>query len=226
MSNKIPNWIIGLGAMVIIALICISYNNIIDDLKYNLEITSQNYIAASDTLKVYKTEKGEIAVKMSYLVKDKDELMRKLNVSEDEKVTLKKRVKDLNTKLKAATKVVAVTKVDSIFIKPSNTPNNYIYSDKYLNMNITTTPPDGLMLNSLSLQTSLVISTTEDHRFIIQTDNPYIHFTDIQSAEVYKKKKKVEFTHGFYLGVGTTYGLINNKVDFGPQFGYGIGIKF
>lgn len=226
MSNKIPNWIIGVCAMAIIALICISYNNIIDDLKYNLEIKEHNEVAMIDSLKIYKTTCGEQAIKMSYLVKDNDELMCKLNMSKNEVMTLKNRVRDLNTKLKSIAKTETLIKVDSIFIKPSDIPNTYVYKDKYIDMSITATPPEWMVLNNLSMRASLTVGTTEDHKFIVQTDNPYIHFTDIQSAEVYKKKKKVEFTHGFYLGVGATYGLINNKVDFGPQFGYGISVKF
>lgn len=227
MLNRIPNWIIILISLIIMTLICVIYDSIVKNLRYDLEISHHNESVMNDTLKVYKTTCGEQAVKMSYLVKDKNELMCKLNVSEDEKTALKKRVKDLNAELKSAAKTETIIKVDSILIKPSNIPNNYTYSDKYLDMNITATPPDRLMLNKLSMQASLVVGTTEDHKFIIQTDNPYIHFTDIQSAEVYKKKRRgIELTHGFYAGVGATYGLINKEIDFGPQFGYGIVLKF
>lgn len=55
--------------------------------------------------------------------------------------------------------------------------------------------------------------------------NPYSQTTGLQSYSV-TDKGKPKISLGYHIGIGGQYGLIHKRLDFGPQVGIGINIKF
>ena len=82
---------------------------------------------------------------------------------------------------------------------------------------------------NIKLVANLTVGLTENKKFFVKTDNPYINFGTIEGAyinEAMEKKKKVKFSYGFQLGVGLQYGLIKKNWDVGPYAGFGVGLSF
>ena len=81
---------------------------------------------------------------------------------------------------------------------------------------------------TLYMNVPLMLGLTDDYKFWVKTDNPYVTFTNIDGAVIDNSsvKKDKRLHHGISLGFGFQYGLFGKQFDFGPQFGYSFMLSF
>ena len=191
----------------------------------------QNYIAASDSMKILNLENNNLLYeKNAYILKEK-ELSELLNISQEE-------IKDIKSKLNSHIGYIAnlqgQMKVDTIFMTDTLYYDNdsipfikFSYSDDWLSLDgITNIYPPKTTINNIQIPLNIQTGLTTDYNIFVKTDNPYVNINNIDGAVITDKKPKIGMHHEFQVGIGFQYGLFNGQIDFGPQIGYGFIIEF
>ena len=152
-----------------------------------------------------------MSVRDSYLV-DNERLKEELELSRKDYKELKKKfdIKEIERVVEVET-IIRYDTVDR-FIEVDR--GLFTYSDDWLSCEMDTNVPK---LNQLEMRVPVKIGM-DDNKVFVWSPNPHVKFTDIESY--IKQPKKVRF--GFHLGLGVNYGLIHNKIDFGPTASFGI----
>lgn len=228
-----------LEAIILIALLLFTWSYFAN----KLEISDQNLKAAKGQVEVLKLSNNELLYSRdSYMMKTKD-LEEQFGISQ-------KKVKELEKKLDSSLSYIAklegevntgeiVTVRDSIvYVTKELTTVPFHYDDKWMTIqgkndlfyNDSTLYDVKTTFDNIKLMANLTVGLTENKKFFVKTDNPYINFGTIEGAyldnTIPTKTKKVKFSWGFQLGVGVQYGLIKKTWDVGPYAGFGVGLSF
>ena len=204
----------------------------IDTLEHNIN-------TYKDRIEYVEDRNENLMVIKSSLILSEEEARKELELSKAE-------IKDLKKKLDADIAYIAklesqIALKDTVFMKPDTvyiTNDNIIikqfsWNDDWTNMTASvfgnTIEDSKLSVNSLNMNVPLELGLTDDYKFWVKSENPYVKFTDIKSAIIDNspvKAKEKRFHHGIYLGFGFQYGLFGSNWDFGPQAGYGFMYSF
>lgn len=191
-----------------IGVLCLVCYNLYTDLQYS----NQNLKASQGKVEELMLENESImSVRDSYLV-DNERLKEELELSRKDYKELKKKfdIKEIERVVEVET-VIRYDTVDR-FIEVDR--GLFTYSDDWLSCEMDTNVPK---LNQLEMRVPVKIGM-DDSKVFVWSPNPHVKFTDVESY--IKQPKKVRF--GFHLGLGVNYGVIHNKIDFGPTASFGI----
>ena len=222
-------WII---ALVIEALILIGVfgwmkscdNQTIDKYK-------QNYEASQDSLEIVKMKNGNLLYEREAYIMSEKELMAQLDISKSEIKDLKKRVGELlyiaNIDTKVRIDTIHATKDSIIYVDRNTFINKFKYYDEWLTLDGSTQFKDSTsktIINNIEMVTPLRVGLSKEYKIFVESPNPYLTITDIEGAVLEESKivKKQRWSHGFHIGFGVQWGIINKNVDIGPQFGYSL----
>ena len=178
----------------------------------DLQYSNQNLKASQGKVEELMLENESImSVRDSYLV-DNERLKEELELSRKDYKELKKKfdIKEIERVVEVET-IIRYDTVDR-FIEVDR--GLFTYSDDWLSCEMDTNVPK---LNQLEMRVPVKIGM-DDNKVFVWSPNPHVKFTDIESY--IKQPKKVRFS--FHLGLGVNYGLIHNKIDFGPTASFGI----
>lgn len=188
----------------------------------------------TDTLSTYILKNGQIASLTQSYHASISEMEDSLELLSG---TLKDLEKELNTKITNIVKIDSNIKCDTIYISKADTifysntdtlwtwthENNWIYINGFSSF-----PSMETQINSLTVNTPLVIGWTNDNIVWCTSSNPYISITKItaiQKEESSIKKFFSHFDYGIQLGIGPTY-TFNQGWGFGLYAGFGVEYSF
>ena len=203
-----------------------------------IALLEHNLEAAKDTLQAQKLENGELLTEKETLILKRREIYDELNVAKKDIKNLEKTLKNkiaYISKLEANIKFKDTIwmKPDTVFITPHNTVKKFVWKDEWASINSTiygdSIKNSKMTIDNLSVVAPIQIGLTEDYTFWVKTANPYITFSNIESAVIdgsSVKKKEKRFHQGIFVGFGLNYGLIHQSWDLGPNFGYGFMFSF
>lgn len=178
----------------------------------DLQLSNQNLKASQGKVEELRLENESImSVRDSYLV-DNKRLKEELELSKKDYKELKKKF-DIK-EIERVVEVETVIKIDTVdrFIEVDK--GLFSYSDDWLSCEMDTNVPK---LNQLEMRVPVKIGMDDD-KVLVWSSNPHVKFTDVESY--IKQPKKVRFA--FHVGLGINYGIIHNKIDFGPVASFGI----
>lgn len=232
MSKK--SWIIIIAEALLFIFILGTMIRCNNDRISNLET---NIVAYRDAIENVTLTNGELLASKQSLILSEQQAREELEISKSEIKELKKQLKsDLAyiAKLEAQVELKDTVwiKGDTVYVDGENTRKTFIYSDNwfFLNASIygTSINDSKMSVDKLTMPVPLTIGLTDDYRFWVKTDNPYVTFTNIEGAVIDNSavKKNKRFHHGIYVGFGFQYGLFGKQFDFGPQAGYCIMYSF
>lgn len=227
--------------IVLFLLLCglIIYNVTI---KTELTTTQTNFLAIQDTVKTYKLKNGQLLYEKQGFILEKEELEKYIQVSEKTIGELENKLDDkiaLIAKLKSEIKIDTLNIIDSVFVKNDTVFSDFTYKDNWLyingltncfNNNITTS------IYTIDMSVPITIGITENEKWLVTTENPYITFTDIKGANLEKTKPK-RWSLGVQAGLGiiggagicgSSDGIVRSGwvLGFGPYVGVGINYRF
>ena len=222
--------IIGLLLLTIIFMGYKQYN-----LNNKLQISEQNYIAAIDSMNIIELKNQEMLYEKEIYILKETELNARLDITNEELKEIKKKLKssiDYISRIDGEVKIDTIHTIDTLYYRQDSIPIlSFSYKDEWLNLNGETkfnksfNNPE-TTINNIEVPLTLQTGLTRDNNIFIKTNNPYVNITSIEGAIINDKKFKINFKHNLLIGAGFQYGLFNNKIDFGPQIGYGISIEF
>lgn len=226
-TNKILLYIIG----VLVVILFISTKSCIDNRDSN-EILKQNLIAAQDTIRIHTLKNGNLLAEKNAFILNEQELEKQLGLAKNEIKELKSKVGSSFTTI---TKIESKIEYDTISI-PGDTViiNNgqmlvkFSYNDDWLSLS-GETHIDSIYrtkLYNINIPVDLVIGTTKENKIFVETKNPYLHINNITGAVLQDTRKKSHWGFGIGVGVGAQYGIINKKIDIGPQVMCGVMYRF
>lgn len=230
------NWkslllIIVLEAMVFMGFIIHNHS------KYNYKIDKleQSLLAQKDEIDAVTLENGALLEdKHSSIIRER-ELCDELNMTKDQKKELERKLDDkiayiaqLESNIKYDT---VVTVKDSIIYKPdSSIVVKFKYDDKWLKFNgLSDIKKKQTTLFDITIPTPLKVGLTNDYKFFVVSDNPYLDITYIngnvvEGTNIYKKPKR--WSLAIQGGFGIQYDIIDRKMGIGPYGGFGVSYAF
>ena len=178
-------------------------------------ILENNIKALNDTVKTYQLKNGDLMhEKQGYILKT-EELERYLDISKKE---VKEYEKKLNSALATISKLQGQLSVDTLqandssYVGQDSTTyyNKFNYADNWLRFDglsvIKLNPFDvSTTINGITMDVPLKVGMTKDNKWFAVSDNPYLHFTSIEGANLMDAKPK-KWSIGVQFGVGATFG--------------------
>ena len=230
------NWknlllVIILEAMVFMGFIIYNHS------KYNYKIDKleQNLMAQKDEMDAVTLENGSLLEdKYSSIIREK-ELCDELNMTKDQKKELERKLDDKIAhiaKLEASVEydTIATVKDSIVYRQDSSIVVKFKYDDKWLKFNgVSDIQKRQTTLSNITIPTPLTIGLTDDYKFFVVSDNPYLNITHINSnvidgTNIYKKPKK--WSISIQGGFGAQYDIISHNFGVGPYGGFGISYAF
>ena len=194
--------------------------------KIEQDISKHNINALLDSIEITQSKLNGVIYSRDALLIDKDDLEKALGVSE-------KQIKELNKKLDSKVTYIAklegtiailnkqldsvsYTKIGDSYTIHSKDSNQYYKIGLTSKFNIDTLNFNIYNLTSkldyLTMPINLTTGLTKDWTIFVNTDNPYVKFTNIQGAVVDKnlyipKSKRKPWALGIGVGMATGYNL-------------------
>lgn len=194
-----------------------------------------NLKASQSELIQVKRDNGDlISVNNMYKVKIGD-LEKSIDVSKQEVKDLQR---DLNASFSYISKLESQIKLpDTVYIENEieEIDSSYIYKFNWRNEWMNLSGATKVFSNNsiteiydLNMDVPLIVGLTDDYKIFATTDNPYLHITSIEGAELDQNifKKKWDIKWSMQLGFGLNYGIINKSLDIGPYVGWGFVFTF
>lgn len=204
----------------------------IDTLEHNID-------AYKNEIELVEAKNGELIAIKESLILSESEIKEELNLTKLEIKELEKQLDDdiaYINKLEAeiSIKDTLWLKPDTVFVKTDGTyVKTFEWKDGWTKINTSVSGnsimDSKLTLNYLKMDVPLELGLTDDYKFWVKSENPYVNFTDIKSTVINNssvKEKEKRWHHGISLGFGFQYGLFGKTWDFGPQLGYSIEYSF
>ena len=203
------------------------------------DMYENNIKALTDTIHTYQLQNGELLYEKQGYILEKAELEKYLDLSKKETKELEKKLKSsvaTIAKLQASVRVDTLRMTDSIYVTDDNTyRNEFKYSDRWLVVNGNTEftlnpyPESHTIINNIGMELPLKVGTTEDNKWFVTSDCPYVQFTSIEGANLEKAKTKhwgmgPTITAGVGYGWGTDFkgGNTNGGLIAGVMVGWSI----
>ena len=201
-----------------------------------IERLENNIEAYKSEMEIVQTKNGELIASRQSLILSESEMREELEMSKKELKDLKKTLGDkiaYITKLNSNISVDTIyMKGDTVYVRDNHMVKDFIFEDEW--MNISAEVHDAnvnseMCIKNITMDVPLEYGMTEGYKVFVKTPNPYVKFTDMNSAIINGssvKEKPKRFHHGITLGVGVNYGFIHGKVDVGPSLIYGFTYSF
>lgn len=181
----------------------------------DLDIADNNLKALNDTLHTYVLKNGELMYEKQGFIAEKAELEKYIGIKESEVKEIERKLKSaLATiaKLQAQVRIDTIHMTDSIEVLPDSTYNcHFGYNDKWLTLDGTTNIKldpfnSHTIINTIGMEVPLKVGTTEDNKWFVTSENPYVQFTSVEGANLEKAKPK-RWSFGVQAGVGVVGGV-------------------
>ena len=218
---------------LLIFSVMIHYNN------DRISKLSNNVSVYRDSIETVTLKNNELLASKQSLILSEAQIRDELNVS---KAEIKELKRQLNADLAYIAKLETNVELkDTVWMLPDTVfvnANNYItksfkYSDNWLQMNSSVYGSNvddlKLSIDYLNIDVPLMLGLTDNYKFWVQTNNPYVTFTNIDGAVVDEsaiKPKRQAWHLSMHAGIGVHYGLFGQKVDVGPYIGAGVSYNF
>lgn len=205
------------------------YNN-------QLDISDQNLKAYKGQLEQVEMKNGElVAIRDSYVLKTKD-LQEQFDLSQKEIRDLKRKlgsslayIAELESNIKIDT---IVTIKDTIIYKDKETDIRFLYQDDWVSFNGLTSLKNNTSstrIFNMNMDVPLKFGISDDYQIFVQSNNPYVNFTNLEGAVIDGSKlkpKKTRFNWGFQIGFGISYDIFDKDYSIGPYGGIGAEVNF
>lgn len=197
-----------------------------------------NISAYRDSIEYAEMKNDELIAIKESLILSEAEAREQLNITKAE-------VKDLKKKLNSDIAYIAklesqvgirdtiYMKPDTVFVKDNESIKLFNWNDKWSKVEAqvkgNSIDDSKLAVTNIRMNVPLEIGLSDNYKFWVKSENPYINFTDINSVVINNssvKEKEKRWHHGISLGFGFQYGLFGKTWDFGPQFGYSLEYSF
>ena len=203
-----------------------------------IDILENNIDAYKSKIEYIELENNELLSTKQSLILSESELREELNMTKQDIKTLNKVLGDKVSYISRLESQINIKdtiklKPDTVYIDGIFTNKRFIWYDEWTYLEASIYGKDisssNLTLNNFKMNVPLDVGLTDDYKFWVKSSNPYVTFTDINSAviegsQLNKKEKRLH--HGITFGLGLNYGLINKSLDFGPSLIYGITYSF
>ena len=230
------SWII----LIIEALVFIALLGTVSKCSSNkIDLLEHNIDAYKDLIEYVEDRNSNLIAIKESLILSEEQAREELEMTKKEIKDLKKQLNDdiaYIAKLEGQLELKDTVwmKPDTVYITNDNIiTKQFSWSDDWTNMTASvfgnTIEDSKLSVNSLNMNVPLELGLTDDYKFWVKSENPYINFTDINSVVINNssvKEKEKRWHHGISLGFGFQYGLFGKTWDFGPQFGYSLEYSF
>lgn len=200
-----------------------------------IDTLDRNNIALVDSLKQYKLDNGQLLYEKSTYELKLNQVEQILGIKNDEIKDIQKKLDEslsYISKLEGSVKIDTI-KIDSIIYKKDSTSHDILfnYNEKWIGFNgeikiDSSYIPKSINIYNMNIPMSLTVGLTNENKMFVTPDNPYIYITDIKGADIINNKKENKWSHGLSVGFGVQYGIINKKIDIGPQIGYYLKYNF
>lgn len=240
-ENKI--FICIITGFIILFLIMFSY---VHNLKSELDISRINIKAATEKIDSLRLSNGELLYEKQSYITSIDELENYLDISKKEVKSLQKSLNDkiqyigiLEGKLEvepdSGTTTITKEFPDTVFvIKDTTFEFEAYFREKWYEVICKSYFEKNSVkaeLCRLSVDIPLKVGLTDEWKIFVITENPYVHFSDIDGALIDKKQylksaNKPKIKVGLQLGFGGNYGILHKSFDYGPYVGVGLSYNF
>ena len=229
------SWII----LIIEALIFIALLGTVSKCSRDKINTLEHNVDAYKDRIEYVEDRNEnlLAIKSS-LILSEAKALGELEISKAEIRDLKKKLDNdiayiAKLESQIALKDTVFMKPDTVFVKDGTVVKSFNWTDDWTNIGASVSGnsigDSKLSIDRLRVDVPLELGLTDDYKFWVKSENPYVNFTDIRSAVIDNssvKEKEKRFHHGISVGFGFQYELFGKTWDFGPQFGYSLEYSF
>lgn len=212
-------------------ILFISTKSCVDSRDSN-EALKQNLIAAQDTIRIHTLKNGDLLAEKNAFILNEQELEKQLGIAKNEIKELKSKVgSSFTTITKIESKIEYDTIVipgDTVIINNGQRLVKFSYNDEWLSLS-GETHIDSIYrtkLYNINIPVDLVVGATKENKIFVETKNPYLHINNITGAVLQDTRKKSHWGFGLGIGVGAQYGIINKKIDIGPQVMCGVMYRF
>ena len=231
--NSLTKWLVIIIAILSAFICIISIKGI--NLHHSNNNWKHNYEVLQDSVNVIRTRNGELLFENGSLILNKKNLEEALDLS-------KKQIRDYEktlgsnlayiSKLESELKIKDTIKITKIIRDTLSNSYSIHYDDSWLkfdevfSLHNPLTPE--MSLYNISMNVPLKVGIGDNYNIFVTSPNPYFNITSIEGAVIDGSqfaKKPQRLNISVYVGVGGQYGLINRKIDVGPQVGIGIGFR-
>lgn len=183
--------------------------------RQKLDKAENNITALTDSIHTYQLKNGELMYEKQGFIAEKSELEKYIGIKEKEIKDIEKQLKSaLATiaKLMAEVHIDTIHTVDSVVIKQDGVYDClFTYKDPWLSLDGVTKVQlnpfqSHTIINNIGMELGLTVGTTKDNKWLITTDNPNVHITSINGANLDKAKPK-RWTFGIQGGLGLVGGV-------------------
>ena len=203
-----------------------------------IDILENNIDAYKGKIEYIELENKELLSTKQSLILSESALRDELDITKQELKTLNKKLGDKVSYISRLESQIGIKDTitlnpDTVYLYNEYTVKKFTWSDEwtYLNASVcgSNIASSSLSIDNFKMDLSLDIGLTDDYKFWVKTSNPYVTFTNINSAILegsHLNKKEKRLHHGLTLGIGLNYGLISKSLDIGPSLIYGFTYSF
>lgn len=204
-----------------------------------IDLLEHNISAYKSQIEYVELENSNLLIAKESLILSESQAREELEMTKEETRELKKKlgsaVAQIN-KLQSQIELkdTVYMKGDTVYVdKKDNTTKIFTWNDQWTSLRAklwgTSIQYSQLSIYDLKMNIPITFGVTDDYKVFATSPNPYVTFDDMTSATIYGSSvapKRKRFHHGIFVGFGVNYGIITNKVDIGPSFGYGFMYSF
>lgn len=204
-----------------------------------IDLLEHNISAYKSQIEYVELENSNLLIAKESLILSESQAREELEMTKEETRELKKKlgsaVAQIN-KLQSQIELkdTVYMKGDTVYVdKKDNTTKIFTWNDHWTSLRAklwgSSIQNSQLSIYDLKMNIPITFGVTDDYKVFATSPNPYVTFDDMTSATIYGSSvapKRKRFHHGIFVGFGVNYGIITNKVDIGPSFGYGFMYSF
>ena len=224
-----------LGAVIALVLVVIGLGIYNSNLRRSESNWKHNYEVLQDSVQVVETKYGELLYERGSLIVEKQDLEEALGIS-------KKQIKDYEkklgnqlayiSKLESEVGIRDTIKVTEVIHDTLSNSYSLSYRDKWFQFNETFSlknpPVPEINIYDIRMNIPLKVGLTDNYTIFVTSPNPYFKITEIEGAVIDKSRfsqSPQRWFFGLYGGVGGQYDLVHQTFGFGPQLGFGVGVR-
>lgn len=200
--------------------------------KYN--DAENNYRVMCDSMKVLTSKYNDEIFARQSLIVDKKELEKALDISRKELTDLEKTLHETvayYSNLSGIVEYDTLIMKDTMWVEKDVEYVRFSYADTWSIIDGVTKIENKIpqtSINILSISVPLHVGLTDNYTIFVTSNNPYVHFTDIEGAVIDGSKLKAterRFGLGLHAGFGVQYNLLGKNIGVGPEVGVGLNYK-
>ena len=204
-----------------------------------IDLLEHNIGAYKSQIEYVELENSNLLIAKESLILSESQAREELEMTKEETRELKKKLGSAVAQINKLESLIELKdtvfmKGDTVYVdKKDNTTKIFTWNDQWTSLKAkvwgSSIQDSQLSIYDLKMNLPIMFGVTNDYKVFATSPNPYVKFTDMSSATIYGSSvapKPKRFHHGIFVGFGVNYGIITNKVDIGPSFGYGFMYSF